>query len=1497
MQLRDLVEVNEQGMIHSSINFGLMDDPEKNLRLCQSYVFNYDRANPTASTIGVLDRVRQSFHSRNAANIHCMVMQYGKGKSHFGLVLANFFGKAYHSPEVQGILSQIKSSTVGHPAISESLNSFKKNLAKPYLVLCLSGDSGIIDLRKQFLKVLLKALNQAHLDTTALNQCAEPLAYLEGLSATEEEQANQWLEENGENYDIQSLIAALRQNITEVIPTVKAVCKHLTRITPEFNDHIDVEALLSTAIETYCTGQTAPFKGMLILFDEMHYYLERWESNAMAAGGTALQSITNLCEVYKGTLAFLSLTPIRVRTAVDISANVRNSYLKLSTRIAPQDTTYEPRSSLELVIDNLIIQKKNTSVWQAFEQKWRETFTAEARYLYERSGKTYLEAGWTELQIRQHLSEGVFPLHPYTAFLLANLSFTQDRTVLEFLRGTVASFIANEPAEAPGGSKPNYLYATTLVENFPGNYDRTLQSQYRTTLQALSRSENQDEYQVIQAIFLYWASSRKLSKNSDQEPHEVILGYLTGLSPLRLQFALDRLTNHYRVLYYNAASKLYTFYQGAKSRDLELEVERRARNLDRSISDIVGYAESKLKDFLQTETLPGLRFIQDKRLIQEEWQFEQRFVSSDGLDRYLTNAHSLQKLSQKGLVLYVLAESQEELQALQRTIEAHLDKSPVGDRVVVAIPNQGTEDLDWQLLKRKVLCQFDPQEQRTYGAAFQQLLEQWDKDIPRHLAQIIQACRYYCRGLASLTTQEQQQAHHLVSHLLAKRYPFAPTVQGNSALRPGHATGSQIVRFTAQKLFCNDLTDEHINVSRPRAAHENVIQGVYSQTWGLLNHQGHKYRVQVPTHRDLRQAWDYLSQAAKEAKAAGRSLPLLNLWQTLKAPPYGYSEYNFVVLLAGWLCHHNRTILLNGRTNLSGGRNVAVETQTLKLWAATDIFINPKTFVDEWIGTHRATIIFREGIEIPAPLTYPASWEKAQTYLEAVEKCLKSNEIEDSDKVKLHNFKEQVTQACAVVQTWLDPIETALSMASSTDISRLIDLYPRLWESPPALDMSGKPCVTPSQAQRDRQKAAQTQVRDRLEQLLTKGTAALPTIADCDQRQTHITQIQQQAEKLPETFPAFAASLNKALGDIASRRESLKRPTTSSTDRQIQSFLQRHPLPDTSPLLSHEQALQEVATLLAPLETNPQTNPSLIADLKTCQTQIQAQISDLQSRLNRLRTDLATVGDRPSFDRYRTTYAELALLYKGSSQEKQGQDLTEQLQKLESDLNRLDKLQLDLTAAQSVAACDRLQDKITQLTTQLHAPDQFQTVLATLQQQATEKAETWIQALETQAAKLQNLASLAEARSYQEDLLALRPRYQGSAEEPIFVALLEALNPWLDLFQILDTTPGNTLDQCQVKLKALNHWHQQQPELSPALQDLYRSHHYDLEQDIARLTEDHKTEALGWWQQINQESTAIVNLEGTQRFKLARIIQRKLKEEWDKHSCYLSTGQKESGEG
>jgi hypothetical protein len=267
MLLNQLIRINEAGIVAPSVNFGLMEQQETNQKLCEGFVFNYDREKPIESTIGVLEALRSSYDGRNHENIHLLVQQYGKGKSHFAVTIANYFSKLADSPEIEGILHQVEIATGGRTnALAERLRLYKNQ--GRHLVLCLSGDrSG--DIKKQFLQSLLRVLEAEGItDSVAQHICSEPLNYLQGLSSDQRERAETYLEEEGSaDGDVNSITQQLRKSNPAVISTVSKLAKHLTGFVPDWNTNVDIEGILKDLITNHCSGEEPRFQGILILFD------------------------------------------------------------------------------------------------------------------------------------------------------------------------------------------------------------------------------------------------------------------------------------------------------------------------------------------------------------------------------------------------------------------------------------------------------------------------------------------------------------------------------------------------------------------------------------------------------------------------------------------------------------------------------------------------------------------------------------------------------------------------------------------------------------------------------------------------------------------------------------------------------------------------------------------------------------------------------------------------------------------------------------------------------------------------------------------------------------------------------------------------------------------------------------------------------------------------------------------------------------------------------
>ncbi|MEH2197605.1 hypothetical protein [Nostoc sp.] len=1497
MLLNQLVEINEKGSVASSVNFGMIDDSEKNLSLCESFIFNYDPAKPESSTVGILDAVRRSYHSANQPNIHLMIQQYGKGKSHFAIAIANFFQKSFHSQEVQGILSQVEKATSGKSqAVVEGLKLFKQNQRHQHLVICLSGDTGG-DIRKQFLQQLIKSLEVEGIqDSLAQHICSEPLRYLENLNPENRAKAEKYLQSIGNpDSDLNSLIRLLRENNSGVISTVKKLAFHITGFTPDFTADVNIQAILEDLITNHCTGHNAHFQGILILFDELNQYLKAWAADDIGAGGAALQNITNICENYKGKIALLSFTQIHPGQGVGISANVISEYQKIATRLAPKDgTTYNPASSLELVIENLLLPKNN-AIWQTFRSKWDNTLRREAETAFERRIKIYREKGWSFQEFYTHLSEGCFPLHPLTAYLLCNLDFTQDRTAIQFIKGYVKNFIATQPVENAG--KPNYIYPIALVDTFLENFSNyPVYTQYKKAVDLVLGADDTDELIAIKALFLYEASGEKLTK-PDREDHQEILLALTGLSKSKLQVALDKLEKERDLIYHRPEVKLYRFWEGINPKGIQEEIEEKIKLQITSINDVIAYCDEIkiLNQYPSNNTITATQFVKDNKLVSEDWRFERKIYSIDKFIKALENNRILRDTKEKGILAYVLAETQEELQDFRSKIANYLSTSPIKNYIAVAITTEETGNLDRVIIKIKALEETNPTSQKLLGKVYQEQLQRWQEEANTRLTRLLNNCTYHCVGIEKISSAEQHKAQRVISVLLQDLYPFVPPVDQIDKMRSDHQTGRKIVRWTATQIFIENTIKQTLQDQ----SYRTFIDQIFVNLWGLFKKTSDKYIVQEPTHEKIRAAWDKISEITDLEGLPQKIFGLETIWQILSAPPFGYSEYNFTMLLAGWLAIHRKEVSLRGRIKLTAkkGESVPIESKSVQNWGNTDILQNPTAFVDDWIVKQKSKLIRRKQTEMPISASLINYYDQAQQYLAEVAAFLESNEPDELEKEELTKNRKQVSAAVAEIDKWFQPVQAVENLPHEAQLAGLLPLYPQL------LKRSPNTLILPTQQQRDRFSQALQTVSDKIDQLVAaenQRAESLSTEQACSAYHIEIQGIIDQISQIADLPRHLIENLQNAqstskirLTDIRQQAEAGQK---QAEDTQIMQNIRNSATKIQTIHLSQE-ALQEIENLQSRFNY-PDKFQHEIAELVQS---IHNKITDYHSSLANLRTRLQSVNNLSDLDVINTEYAKLDVVFQDSADYGDYQEIQPQIQSLKNDLEQIQNLEIRYQQSNSIASCNDVLVIIASRQFNIYNADRFQEKITQLEINLRQKIQEYTVELQEYNHNLEYLTTVEDAQRLQKELLKKSHCYSRSEIEAEYEVIISELALLIDLLQIAESSKVETLETCQTQLDRLEDWENKTEVLREKFSDRVHSLRTEIERkqsqflqkwlkylensctEINQLSDAEKLEAANnLLEKIQAEKNNYINLFSITESQLLENIERQCIEERDK---------------
>jgi hypothetical protein len=1044
MDLKQLVRINEEGLVADAVNFGMMEDATKNAGLCDGFVFNFDSGASKSSTVGVLDCVRRSFFSRSEPNVHLVVQDYGKGKSHFALVMANYFNKTHASPEVKGILRQIEVALGSRQGILEDLRGHKER-TKPYLVIAISGERQV-DLKQMMLKQIRHTLlADGVTDSIAQHLCQKPLEYMQSLDQSQRSEADKFLRQDVRRYgqiDTAALIRVLESDGYREIPTVKDISRHLNGFPIDFGADLSVEEILQDLLQKLCKGVDRRYQGILILFDELNVYLQSWALNPAAAGGMTLQNITNICENNKGDIALVCFTQIKPSHATALPPNsleVRD-YKKLTSRLELGPSTYEPMASLELVLDNLINAQQHDRL-QEFMTIWRGGIQRDSERVFKWCA-VYEQRRWPFAEFLQHLGIGSFPLHPLAAYLLCNLDFMQGRTAIQFVKENVKQFIASQSAEKDG--LLNYLQPVELVDAFRSNLSVHPQyPDFDKAITAVQASATDGEIKILKALFLFYVSGGKVRK-ADTEPHEEVLSSLCGMTSEQARMSLQKLSE-LGVVYHIPAIHTYRFYSGFGLNDLKRLIEDEVAQVPRSIEDVVSYVDEHMGSLIKLPYVDAEQFVAENRLVLDDWRFAIRALSPDQL-RELLGKDSLEDNKYKGVVAFVLPATAGEAQLLTVECEEGLKNSAVRSKVVVAVPRIGLSEVSDLIVRVKALKRKSPGERERYGAAHVELLKMWEQDIEKRLNTALHDVELCGSNTDRLPLSERKNLNSVVSLQLRDRFGAVPTVENIDKMRSGHTTGAKIVTFMVKQLLGKTLSKQ----SFPDKSFHSVIDALFLRSWGLLRLSGAQYQIQPPTNSRVRVAWDNISESLPFKPGRESRVSVGQLWKVLSSDPYGYNDLTFTAVVGAWLVFHRAEIRIS-QTERVNGQPPRLQELTVAQFLSHAEMDAPSKFIRVW-QRDDIFVTRQEAISDPT-IPETMSIDEGRKFVSQIQDYLNQEVQNQARAAELKNINNSLVLQITGLERWEQLSRRLMGELNSSDLSEVLELYVKL-QSPP--DFTGK---------------------------------------------------------------------------------------------------------------------------------------------------------------------------------------------------------------------------------------------------------------------------------------------------------------------------------------------------------------------------------------------------------------------------------------------------------
>lgn len=930
MLIKEIVKLDTQGKFISAVQLSDYDNSTDNLSLVKSYIFasNVPEVQRGESrAVGSVDLLRdlRLSYINSSVNRFAIIANYGHGKSHLGLVLANYFSKPYKSQEVQEILGRIGHTLQQNQPEVENFHEFKREYDR-FLVIRLRGDTPRT-LREQFFPALKSAL-QEHPDTQNAelpfwNQQAKQWLG----SKAKDSQAQQFLKEQFRT-DFPNLLQEVEDNKQEAYEQYVKLFAHLNNgVEPNAEGNFSLREAVIFAVDTFCKN-AKPLAGVVVLFDEFSQFIERY-SQSKAIGD--LQDLLQGIGDRKGQAMFLAFAqhdPDEVAERVQSGQSLQN----IKRELGRIDRKYALYSIMENVLNSYLAQSDDA--WEQFLQE--ETSTR--GWLYgeatELAWELYLkrydkELHWSNTEFRRVVTKGCFPLHPLTTALLCHLRMQQGldddaRTILRFIRGRF-ELRQNTPAIKDG--KINWILPIDLLDYFGSRIAK--QQDYEAYENAIENLEQvfgdnvtQAQYDILKAMLLQVADGLNLAG----EKQVTLLSQMAGIDyRSALQLLKDLGKNN--ITRYDENTKHNSFWPiAANPKALEQKIREQINDKK--------FGEEELFELNQNfrKLIPNADHIE----VNIAWGTSLDWAANTAIvtKEKLTTKH-LQELTKpfkltfqgfqdgnRGLVVWLMALADDDIQYFQKNAPLVLQEAFPGEippPIVIVLPKYANKNLADQFIRYQALQQigkdkeaikeigqatYDAELERTKKAlvkALDQLLgdEQMYASISRKPQDIVIPSNYK----AYLLSLEMVSLQSVLKKLYELAYPYRPSeffTDLNANPKKGASPLREGVKTVCKSLIFNRVPSTFAGMNR--MAQERVCKQNLMAKWHLLTTT---YYIQEPDVLSLKRAWEYLdSQIKPDEQEVYVNSFIPNLFNS----PYGFDYNTAALLLTAWIGKHNNEL-------------------------------------------------------------------------------------------------------------------------------------------------------------------------------------------------------------------------------------------------------------------------------------------------------------------------------------------------------------------------------------------------------------------------------------------------------------------------------------------------------------------------------------------------------------------------------------------------------------
>lgn len=1015
MKLNNLLEFRKDLYFEGAVQADWFYSPEKASKVSENFVFHGKQYfgiddcgignKRRIDTISLVEELVSKLNDDRSNALSLAVADYGTGKSHLAVTLAQIFSGSEYMPETYNkILENIKN-------IDDAAATKIQSLSKSRNFVMVINGMRDFNLHSEILKAAQKSLQLYGLPDDSLRKINRAIETAEIFFERNYKNAIDLFKKHAKEKkwrfssddDLVNQIKEKLMTDDDAFEVVNAVYTEINGQGIRWDEGLSASSILETLVSEYC-GMNGIFDHIIILFDEFGRYLEYTSCvNAARSGESALQQIYELTQKtqnVEGYLHVINFIQSDIKTYLQRVDQTKN----ISRYIGRYDESekYYISSNLETVFANLI-QRKDKNAFKDTIVKWQSSKENDWKILFQKMNKWLVTKGmWKNYELfRKVVVEGIYPLHPLSTFMLTNLSdYLQNRSSLTLISNYIEDKSEVDISITPFLILPENLISGDLyVEMLSAEQEGRQKTQqcikYDNVLIKFADKLSEKSLAVLRSNLIL----RVLRfKTTDYEDAIDALSICSGLSVSDIKAELKWLEDEYAVLEFDDHAGVFDFTEESNgAHDFKVLKKRLISSckIDNSIISTI-----KIKEVLNISEPISTNFGIQHKISTSEWMFKQDLYpieqfNAEKVAMYLKDWDSaINVLAPKGNLMWLYVNKNSNSDSVERVVS--LVKSLEGKPIIVMLINDADNRLFDCLKEYTVLDGMDDTVKKKYERHFQEDLFRVESNLKDEMESLKKArLRITADGISTVPARLSVFLTSVFDSIYPNAVPF---------FFDGFVTKNNNIAAKASGYYCaflkmllsNSVSETTIRnfVVEMRVRAEALFLTSSSTSWKCIDED---FKLCPPIEKNAKKVYDHIYNKIYSEK----EIPISYIYDTFSKPPYGMSEEIITLLIAVTCANLSYCV----RIKYNGIKNINV-------WK-DDVVINNDKKIDIKAIKSSAIVFVNAG-------------EVSGKYIQFFDKVKKNKII--SEVAHLKNQLDEMTKADEVPEE----LETAYQLALKT---------------------------------------------------------------------------------------------------------------------------------------------------------------------------------------------------------------------------------------------------------------------------------------------------------------------------------------------------------------------------------------------------------------------------------------------------------------------------------